>query len=47
MSTTCVIDGSAFGCASTAAAPIGASSGTGGTLAWRPIICVSFAARLQ
>ena len=44
---TCVIDASAFSCASTAAALIGASSGAGSTVALRPIIWLSLAARLQ
>ena len=47
MRMTWVMLGSAFSCASTAAASTGRSSGTGIMVALRPIICDSLAARLQ
>ncbi len=44
---TCVMPGSAFSCASTASAEMGDSSATGISVALRPIIWLSLAARLQ
>ena len=47
MRITCVIDASCFSRASSASADTASSSAKTSTLARRPIICVSFAARLQ